>query len=255
MGVVQARCAGRCRTLPHPCAGLFTHLYGGRIRRLTRGVDHLFHRMNIHGRKTMKYIAARTPLAWRWVTLGMALSVAGALGIVNLASAHPAPDGPGMPGGPRAHGMGMGMGGGLGWAPGMPLLGGPMSERLLEDIQATPAQREQLNRIAEAARTDLRAKAEAARPDPGRLAELLAKPVVDEAAVEALRRQALQRHDETTRRLQVAMLEAAKVLTPEQRARIAERMKQHAARMADGAERPDHPERRGGPGADAPAPR
>lgn len=165
----------------------------------------------------MKRLSALTPPAWRFVALGLVVSAAGAFGIVNLASAHDRQDGP-----PPRHMAGMG---------GLPLMGGPMLDRLLDEVQATAAQREQLKQIGQSAQADLRAGAESGRGDRDRLAELFAQPKIDEAAVESLRRQMLQRHDQQSKRVQKAMLEASKVLTAEQRQTLVAQMKQHAERI------------------------
>jgi Spy/CpxP family protein refolding chaperone len=55
---------------------------------------------------------------------------------------------------------------------------------------------------------------------------LFAAPTVDARAVEALRQQMVQQHDQTSRRWTQAMLDASAVLTPEQRKQLAERMQQ-----------------------------
>lgn len=167
----------------------------------------------------MKRLSALSPPAWRFVALGLVVSAAGAFGIVNLASAHGRQDGPPAPR-PMA-GMGL------------PLMGGPMLEHLLDEVQATAAQREQLKQIAQSAQADLRAGAESGRTDRDRLAELFAQPVVDEAAVESLRRKMLQRHDQQSKRTQQAMLEASKVLTVEQRQALVAQMKQRAERFGE----------------------
>lgn len=165
----------------------------------------------------MKRLSALSPPAWRFVALGLVVSAAGAFGIVNLASAHSGQEGP-----PPRHMAGMG---------GLPFMGGPMMDHLLDEVQATPAQRDQLKQIAQAAQADMRAGAESGRADRDRLAELFAQPKVDEAAVESLRRKMLQRHDQQSKRAQQAMLEASKVLTVEQRQALVAQMKQRAERM------------------------
>jgi periplasmic protein CpxP/Spy len=174
--------------------------------------------------------------AWRYVAVGLVVSAAGALGVISLASAHSS-DGPSTTSAMRGPG---GMGGhGMPGMPGMGLpMGGPMLDRMLDDVKASDSQREQLHKIAEAARADLQPTGEAARADQARLVELFAQPTVDAAAVEALRQQMLARHDQVTKRMNVAMLDAAKVLTPEQRQQLAERMKQHEMRRPERA-RPD----------------
>ena len=60
---------------------------------------------------------------------------------------------------------------------------------------------------------------------------LFAQPTVDARAVEAVRQQMLQQHDQSSRRWMQAMLDASAVLTPEQRAQLAERMKQRRDMM------------------------
>lgn len=165
------------------------------------------------------------PTAWRYVAAGLALSAAAAFGIVNLASAHGRPDAP--PPGSMQRGSGFGM-------PGMGLpLAGPMMDRMLDELQATPAQREQLQKIAQSAQADLKAPGEAARADHARMVELFSQPALDPAAIEALRKQMLARHDQVTKRMNVAMLDAAQVLTAEQRQQMAAQMKQHAQHRAE----------------------
>lgn len=166
----------------------------------------------------MNRLSALSPPAWRYVALGLVVSAAGAFGIVNLASAHSGQDGP-----PPRHMSGMGGMVGLG---GLPFMGGPMMDHLLDEVQATATQRDQLKQIAQSAQADLRAGAESGRADRDRMAELFAQPVVDEAAVESLRRKMLQRHDQQSKRTQQAMMDAAKVLTVEQRQALVAQMKQ-----------------------------
>jgi len=60
---------------------------------------------------------------------------------------------------------------------------------------------------------------------------LFAQPTVDARAVEALRQQMVQQHDQSSRRWMQALLDASAVLTPEQRQQLAERMKQRRELM------------------------
>jgi Spy/CpxP family protein refolding chaperone len=62
-------------------------------------------------------------------------------------------------------------------------------------------------------------------------------PTVDAAAVEQVRQQMLQQHDQMSRRMTQAMLDVARVLTPEQRAKIGERMRDRQARMEERMQR------------------
>lgn len=167
--------------------------------------------------------------AWRYVALGLAVSAAGAFGIVSMASAHDRAEPP-----PAAMMRGMaGHGGTV-----LPLMG-PMLDRMMEDVQATPEQREKLRQIASSAQAELKAPSEAGRADHARMAQLFAQPTVDPAAIEALRQQMLARHDQVSKRMNLAMLDAAKVLTLEQRQKLAERVQQHEANRAERGMRPD----------------
>jgi Spy/CpxP family protein refolding chaperone len=76
------------------------------------------------------------------------------------------------------------------------------------------------------AMTDLQAQRQASRGLREQLATLFAQPTVDARAVEAVRQQMLQQHDQSSRRWMQALLDASVVLTPEQRVQLAERMKQ-----------------------------
>ena len=95
------------------------------------------------------------PATWRYVAIGLAISAAGAFGLIDLASAHSRPDMP--PAGSARGSPGMGMAGA-----GLPLAG-PILDRLLDEVQASDAQRDQLHRIAESAQADLKPAADAAR--------------------------------------------------------------------------------------------
>jgi protein CpxP len=98
-------------------------------------------------------------------------------------------------------------------------------ERLLDSVDATEAQRSEVRRIAVAAAADMKAQREAGRALRERQLALFTQPTVDANAVEALRREMLTQHDRSSQRMTQAMVEASRVLTPEQRAQLAERMK------------------------------
>ncbi len=125
---------------------------------------------------------------------------------------------------------------------GMPF-GGPGMSRMLDEVQATPEQRAQIEKITEAARADLRSGHEASQALRAQSVQLFTEPTVDAAAVEKLRQQMLAQHDAASRRTMQAMLEVSQVLTAEQRQQMATRM---AARMADKG--PRHGHERGGRG-------
>lgn len=103
------------------------------------------------------------------------------------------------------------------------------SERMLDQLNATPEQKAQVHRIMEAARQDQQAQREAGQQLRQRMMQALAQPNVDAAAVEAIRQQMSAQHDQASKRMAQAMVEAARVLTPEQRQKAAE----HLAKRRD----------------------
>ena len=145
----------------------------------------------------------------------------------------------GMPGGPGAdggagmrggrgmmhaeHGMrGEGMGSRMGMGMGMRDPGHRM-ERMLDAVGASAEQRAKVRDIMKAARNDLHKQREAGRALHQQMAQLMAAPRVDTAAVEATRQRLLAQHDAASKRMTQAMLDAGAVLSPEQRAKIAAR--------------------------------
>jgi periplasmic protein CpxP/Spy len=132
--------------------------------------------------------------------------------------------GQGMPG-YGMHGQGM-----RGQGP-MTGMGGPGVERMLDSVDATEAQRAQIAKIMETARTEMAGQREAGQALRAQMMNLFAQPTVDAVAVEALRKQ-MQAHREVgSQRMTQAMVEASQVLTPEQRQQMAERMTQRRTMM------------------------
>ncbi|MEO9068506.1 MAG: Spy/CpxP family protein refolding chaperone [Caldimonas sp.] len=192
------------------------------------------------------------------VMMGMLLTLAAAIGV--SAWAQPAPPLPGQ--GMEAHrmehggsrgmqggmhggmsGMHGGMGGGMGGMMfgGSPERAGKKIDRMLDGLDATDAQRTQIKQIAAAAAADLKTQMQAGRGLRERGMALFTQPTVDAGAVEQLRQQMLQQHDQMSKRAAQAMLDAARVLTPEQRAKLGARMKDRQARMADHMKRMERP--------------
>ena len=62
-------------------------------------------------------------------------------------------------------------------------------------------------------------------------------PTVDANAAEQVRQQMLAQHDAASKRMTAAMVEASRVLSPEQRAKLAERVKERQARMQERMQR------------------
>lgn len=120
--------------------------------------------------------------------------------------------------------------------------GGPeqMGHRLdnmLDGLNATDAQRTQIKQIALAAETDMKAQRDAGRALHDKQIQVFTAANVDAAAAESVRAQLAAQHDQTSRRMNQAMLDAAKVLTPEQRVKLGERLKQRQAQMQDRQQR------------------
>lgn len=178
----------------------------------------------------------------RMLLVGMTLMLLAAIG--QTAWAQPAPPpammgegGPGM--GHRMHG---GMGGMM--FGGSPERMGRMIDHMLDGLNATDAQRTQIKQIAVAAGADLKSQARSGRALRQRGMEIFTAPTVDAAAAEQVRQQMLQEHDQMSRRMTQAMLDVARVLTPEQRAKIGERMHDRQARMEERMKRMEHEPRR-----------
>jgi Spy/CpxP family protein refolding chaperone len=191
----------------------------------------------------------------RWVMIGMLMTVLAALSLSAWSQPAPAQPGSGpdvaapqrgdhmggMHGWGERHGMGgmhHGMGGMHGMGGGMMFRGSPehmgrMIDHMLDGLNASDAQRGQIKQIAAGAATDLKAQGEASRALRQRAMQAFTAPTVDAAAVEQVRQQMLQQHDQMSRRMAQAMLDVARVLTPEQRARLGERMRDRQARMED----------------------
>jgi len=176
-------------------------------------------------------IAAASTRRVQAVLAGMLITL---LAVVSLAAwAQPAPPADGERGwGMHGHGMGHhGVGGGM--FGGSPEHVGRMVDHMLDGLNATDAQRSQIKQIATAAAADLKAQAEAGRALRERAMQVFTAPNVDANAVEQVRQQMLQQHDQMSRRMSLAMIDIARVLTPEQRAGIAERIRDRQLRMED----------------------
>ncbi len=143
-----------------------------------------------------------------------------------------------------AHAQGAGMGpGGHEGRPGMMHFGGSPEhmargiDRMLDGLNATDAQRAQIKQIVQAAAADLKAQHEAGRALHQKGVQVFAAPTVDAAAAESLRQQMSAQHDQASKRMLAAMLDVSKVLTPEQRAKVGERMMSRDAQMQDRRQR------------------
>jgi Spy/CpxP family protein refolding chaperone len=144
---------------------------------------------------------SRSATPWRLATAALVLAVAG--GAAQMAQA--------MPGGPGHHGARHG---------GDMMMHG----RLLQTVGASADQQARIHDIMNAARDDVGKLRDGAGDLRAQGAQLLGAPTIDARAVEALRQKRLALHDAVSKRMTQAMLDAAAVLTPEQRAKLAEQM-------------------------------
>lgn len=168
-----------------------------------------------------------TPLRGMVATAAVALAAFGTLLSAAPAWAQPGMHGPGM------HGPGMhrGMHGGEGAGLGLPLHPGHLA-RMLDSVNASAEQKAQIRTILGSLHTDMQAQREGGKGLREQAAQVFAAPTVDARAAEALRQQMLARQDAASKRTMQAMLEVSRVLTPEQRSKMFEQMKQRRA-MAD----------------------
>lgn len=153
---------------------------------------------------------ARTfsPLSSRSMRLAAAalvLALAGTASLVAFASPH------------GAHGGHHAMGGPM-------MMKGRMLTRMLDEVKATDAQRAQIRQIVEAARSAAQGQREQRKALREQGLQVFTQPNIDANAAEALRAQMMAQHDQASRRHMQTMLDIARVLTPEQRAQIAQRI-------------------------------
>mgnify|MGYP001176993387 CR=1 FL=1 len=140
------------------------------------------------------------------------------LSSATWAQAQPAP-GPGAAGehGPRHAGMHRTAPGGM--------RGMMLPDRLLEEVGASAEQKTKVREIFKAAQADMAKQHESGRDLQRQMMQAMAAAQVDAAAVEALRQKQLAQHDASSKRMVGAMLEVQAVFTPEQRQKLAQRMK------------------------------
>ena len=161
--------------------------------------------------------AAAGQRAVRWLVAGVLLAVSATVAVSAWAQ-H----------GPGHHGMG-----GPGMFMGSPEHMGRMIDHMLDGLNASDAQRTQIKQIAQAAATDMKSEREAGRALREKSLQLFTAPTVDAAAAESVRQQMLAQHDAASRRMLQAMLDISRVLTPEQRAKMGERMQQRHQAMQE----------------------
>jgi periplasmic protein CpxP/Spy len=164
---------------------------------------------------------------------GRALRLLAVTALIGLAgavvqTAHAAPGGMAAHGdvaamGERGKGMGMGMDG-----PGHMGHMGHMG-RLLDRVGASAEQKAQIKTIMDAARNELKPVHAQMKTLREQSAALFTQPAVDANAAEAARLQMQTLHNQVSKRMLQAMVESSRVLTPEQRAKMADFMKKRRA--------------------------
>lgn len=162
----------------------------------------------------------------RWATAGITAMIFGALSVAGVSFAD---EGPQRGQGYRhGHERGMGMHG-----PMDPDKAAAHFDRMLSRMvpDATAEQKTRLDGIAKAAFADLRPLHEKHRAARARAMELLTQPRVDRTALEQARAADMQTADQISKRMTQAMADAAEVLTPAQRAKVAEHFKNRMERM------------------------
>lgn len=159
--------------------------------------------------------------------LGLAALALAAAAACAPAWAQPA----GGPGAGPGMGHGMGHHGKRGGGDGEMAGGMMLSPRMLDAVKATPEQRAQIKQIMDAARRDMSAQRDARRALRDEAQRVFTQPNVDATAAEALRQKMLAQHDQASRRKMQAMVEASRVLSPEQRKQMADMAKRRGEMM------------------------
>ena len=110
-------------------------------------------------------------------------------------------------------------------------------DHLLDGLAASDLQRNQIKQIALAAAAESKLQRDSQAGLRDKALQVFAAPGIDAAGAESLRQQMLLQHDQSSKRTLLAMLDVARVLTPEQRARVTAQMKQRQSAMQERRER------------------
>lgn len=105
-----------------------------------------------------------------------------------------------------------------------------MVKHLAVEVDATPEQQEKLTAIARQAAKDLEPLRGQHLEARKQAMELLSRDTIDRAALEKLRAEKLAQADAASRRATQAIADAAEVLTPEQRRKLAEHVARRGGR-------------------------
>jgi protein CpxP len=159
--------------------------------------------------------SAMTRRGFKWLVVGVVVAISATVALSAWAQ-------------PAGHGHHGDMGG-----PGMFLGSGRGLDHMLDSVNATEAQRAKIKQLAQQAAADLKSQHENGRALREKAQQIFTAPTVDAAAAESVRQQMLAQHDASSQRMLQAMLAISSVLTPEQRAKLGEQMKQRQQRMQE----------------------
>lgn len=154
----------------------------------------------------------------RWTLAGIGAAVAGVFAFHSLSHAH---GGPGCGPGFGRHGMHGKMD-----PDSMAKFIDWRVSAMLSKVDATPEQKNKVAGIVKTAAKDLMPLREQHHAARAKVTELLTAPTIDRAALEKVRADELQLAETLSRRVTTALADAADVLTPEQRNKLAARWKE-----------------------------
>jgi Spy/CpxP family protein refolding chaperone len=100
-------------------------------------------------------------------------------------------------------------------------------QRILTDVGASDAQKAQIKAIWDGLRPQLKAAHQDHFRLRGQIAQAIAAPSIDTAAIEKLRQQSVQQMDKSSALITQGMVQTAQVLTPDQRQKALAEMHRH----------------------------
>lgn len=106
-------------------------------------------------------------------------------------------------------------------------------EKMLQEINATEAQKSQLKPLAEQAFAEMKIQRKAMGNDHDELRKLFSQNTVDAAQLETLRTAKIKVMDDSSRKLTALVAEASRILTPEQRLKLVEKMEKRCGHRSD----------------------